>query len=99
MTATGQRREIVIEYQRIQMIRKRAATYFQLCIDCRKRSDFVSVQQASEIFVTTIDDLLHFAEVNGCHSQTGIPGTTLLCLDTLLAAIKRQKDLKLTSEE
>ena len=87
MMAEAQR-EIVVEFERIQLIRKRAKTYFQLCIDCGSQVDFVPICQAAEIFGLDTDALLRFVRINRCHFQFGESSNALLCLNTFITAIK-----------
>ena len=89
MTAEVQR-EIVIEFERVQLIRKRAKTYLQLCTGCRCKVDFIPICQAAELFGASTDDLLRFVNVSRCHYLSGVSGTILLCLDTLIAAMKTE---------
>jgi hypothetical protein len=89
MTAEVQR-EIVIEFERVQLIRKRAKTYLRLCAGCRCKVDFIPICQAAELFGASTDDLLRFVNVSRCHSLSGVSGTILLCLDTLIAAMKTE---------
>ena len=98
MTAQAQR-EIVIEFERVQLIRKRAKTYFQLCTECGYHVDFVPICQAAEIFDVDTDTLLRFVRVNRCHFQCGGAAMALLCLNTFIAAIKNRPKLLNTSEE
>ena len=97
MTAEVER-EIVIEIERIQIIRKRAKTYLQLCSDCRCKVDFIPICQAAELFGTTTDDLFRFVNHGRCHYLTGVSGTILLCLDTFLSAIKQRPKLLSSTE-
>ena len=98
MTADPQR-EIVIEFERIQLIRKRAMTYFQLCAECGHHVDFVPICQAAEIFGLDTEKLLRFVRINRCHFQCGESARALLCLNTFIAAIKNRPKLLNTSEE
>ena len=93
------RREIVIEFERIQLIRKRAKTYFQLCADCGQHVDFVPICQAAEIFGLDTDTLLRFIRINRCHFQSGEAAKALLCLNTFIAAIKNRPKLLNTASE
>jgi hypothetical protein len=79
-------REIVIEYEKIQLIRKRAKTEFSHCEPCGKHSDFVPLEAAAELFETHSDDLVAFIRSNNCHHRPA--ATTMLCINSLLATIK-----------
>jgi hypothetical protein len=83
---THSQREIVIEYERIQLIRKKAKTEFTHCDTCGRDSDFVAVDAAAELFEIHIDDLLAFINGNNCHHHARVK--TLVCINSLLATIK-----------
>ena len=81
-------REIVIEYERIQLIRKRAITERAHCHDCGHEADFVTLPDAADIFGTTETDLFHFLQINNCHYRVSNETKTQLCLVSLLACMK-----------
>lgn len=83
-------REVVIEYERIQLIRKRAKTDLADCPGCGRSSDHVRLETAVELFETTADGLREFVEKNNCHHHAATTGT-LLCLDSLLAVMKNRR--------
>lgn len=84
---TPQRREIVIEYERIQLIRKRAKTESELCPRCNAIADFVRVADAASLFEIKVDDIISFANRNGCHYRyTG--DQIRLCLPSLLKCFR-----------
>jgi hypothetical protein len=76
----------VIEYERIQLIRKKAKTEFSHCESCGAQSDFVPLDAAAELFETHTDDLLAFIRGNNCHHTAS--ATTMLCINSLLATMK-----------
>lgn len=83
-------REVVIEYERIQIIRKRAKTDLAACSGCGRSSDHIRLEAAVELFETTAEGLCDFVESNRCHHQLAATGT-LLCLDSLLAVMRTRR--------
>lgn len=83
---TQRQREIVIEYERIQLIRKKAKTELTHCERCGGESDFVAIDAAAELFEIHIDDLFAFIIGNDCHHHAA--AKTLVCINSLLATIK-----------
>ncbi|MFN0138695.1 MAG: hypothetical protein ACKVQW_01240 [Pyrinomonadaceae bacterium] len=83
---THSQREIVIEYERIQLIRKKAKTEFTHCDECGGEADFVAIDSAAELFEIHIDDLSAFINGNNCHHHTA--AKMLVCINSLLATIK-----------
>ena len=85
MNENGKRiREIVIEIERIRLVRKRAKTTLQLCNECETPSDFVGLAEAGRLFEIGNDDLMNFIEKNGCHFMKNGSNDTQICLTALL---------------
>ena len=80
----------MIEYERIQIIRKRAETDLADCPGCGRFSDHIRLETAVELFETTAEGLFDFVEINRCHHQPTATGT-LLCLDSLLAVMRTRR--------
>ncbi len=83
-------REIVIEFERVQLITKKAKTRVVLCTECGSETDFVSLRDAAELFDTEIDLLTSFIAANGCHFRTDSVGSPFVCIHSLLDAMRRQ---------
>lgn len=83
MTAKKQR-EIVIEFEKVQTIRKRAKTDLVACPGCLTESDAVSLNEAAELFETNRDELLRFIEQNNCHYHVNFEDKVYLCVPSLL---------------
>lgn len=79
-------REIVVEYERIQLIRKKARTELRYCTDCGQHADFVIAERASQLFEISTDDLYQFVRQNNCHSNANGE----ICLTSLLATFNRR---------
>lgn len=93
-------REIVIEYERIQLIRKKARTELMHCEACGRDADFVAPETAAKLFEIHIDDLLAFISGNNCHHRAA--GKTLVCVNSLLATIRTRsldQQLKLPGDK
>jgi hypothetical protein len=80
MTVQKQR-EIVIEFEKVQMIRKRAKTAFAFCAKCGGDADFVGLGAATILFETRNGDLATFISSNGVHTHEDIG----ICIPSLLA--------------
>ena len=77
----------MIEFETVQMIRKRAKTEFVFCLGCGADSDFVSHVEAAELFETSSGQLYQFIKENDCHHDVSWNGTTYLCIASLLAVM------------
>jgi hypothetical protein len=87
--STQQQREVVIEIERIQVIRKRAKTRLLECVKCRGTVDFVPLDEAAELFEIDLADLLGFIQRNDCHYRTANTETIYLCVNSLLDRMKQ----------
>lgn len=84
MRARHKEREIVIEFEKVQMIRKRAKTIYTYCRRCGGEKDFVGVRTAAGLFGITIDELSAFASAYAVHiAAVGTDGRGI-CVASLL---------------
>lgn len=84
-----QQREVVIEIERVQLVRKRTKTMLLRCIQCCETVDFVSLNEAADLFEIAAADLIGFIERNDCHFQTANTDTIFLCVTSLLDRMKQ----------
>ena len=89
-----QQREIVIEFERVQLIRKRARTRLASCDRCGIVSDVVSLIEAAELFETDHENLLQFIRQNDCHFHVGDHSKIYLCVVSLLDTMKRKNNIR-----
>lgn len=89
MKTSGQR-EIVVEIERVQLIRKRTKTKLLFCARCRKETDFISVSEAAALFITDTDRIFHFISVNECHVQIQADGCACICLTAFLDTVRKK---------
>jgi hypothetical protein len=82
------KREIVIEIERIRVIRKRAKTELVFCGKCGKIVDFVSLVDVSALFMTETHKIFKFLTDNGCHFYEEINGDIYICLIELLETMR-----------
>lgn len=90
MVTSGQR-EIVIEFEKVQTIRKRAKTMLISCSGCQGDADAVSLADAAELFETSRHELVRFIEQNNCHYHIHLDDRIYLCVPSLLASMERHK--------
>lgn len=85
------KREIVIEFEKVQMIRKRARTTYTYCRGCGDATDFVGVRAAAGLFGITIDELSAFASANAVHiAAVGDDGRGI-CVASLLEVMQSKQ--------
>lgn len=86
-------RELIIEFERVQLVRKKAKTHLIFCRSCGREVDFVSLREASSLFGTQAENLLQFIKINNSHFETGANGEIYVCLISFLTAMKAKTKL------
>ena len=86
-------RELIIEFERVQLVRKKAKTHLIFCRSCGREVDFVSLREASSLFGTPAENLLQFIRINNSHFETGANGEIYVCLISFLTAMKAKTNL------
>ena len=84
-------REIVIEYERIQLIRKRAKTSIRTCQGCKGETDVVRLSVAAELFEISEDELKHFIDQNAVHFE---PNDETVCVVSMLNILHKKQNMK-----
>ncbi len=86
-------RELIIEFERVQLVRKKAKTHLIFCRDCGREVDFISLREASSLFTTQAEKLLQFVKINHTHFESGAGGEIFICLISFLACMKQKTNL------
>jgi hypothetical protein len=81
-------RQLIIEFERVQFVRKKAKTHLLFCRHCGREVDFVSLREASSLFTTPTENLLQFIKINHSHFETDADGEIYVCLISFLACLK-----------
>ena len=84
--ATRRQREIVIEFEKVQLIRKRAMTTLEYCERCNAEADFVGIRLAADLFGITAKDLTQFVVNSAVHYGNEQFGPAI-CITSLLAIL------------
>jgi hypothetical protein len=86
-------REIIIEFERVQMIRRKAKTHLLNCRMCRRETDFLSLLEAAQLFSAETEQLFQFIKAHGCHFEIEADGEIFICLVSLLAKMKAKTNI------
>lgn len=86
----ARQREIVLEIERVRVVRRRMKTSLLSCRGCAKSTDFVELAQAAKLFGITNEELYDFISTNRCHFNVGCGGDIFVCVTDLLAAMSRR---------
>lgn len=84
----------MIEFEKVQTIRKRAKTMLFSCQGCERETDAVSLAEAVELFETEQEDLFHFIRTNKCHFQVASDGNIYLCVTSLIGKMTQQVQIR-----
>jgi len=87
------KREIVIEFERVQMVRKKARTHLIFCRRCGREVDFISLREAAALFTTPVENLLKFIRVSNSHFEMPVDDEIYICLVSFLTAMKAKTNL------
>ena len=85
-------REIVIEFEKVQMIRKRARTILSHCRGCGGEKDFVGVRAAAGLFGITAHELSSFVASNAVHLSQVDEYDSGLCVASLLDCLQQKQN-------
>ena len=77
----GKAREIVIEFEKLQLVRKRAMTEVRFCERCQAQADFIALPTAANLFEIEAERLFPFV-----HSDAG--ADPLICLNALVKVLR-----------
>ena len=86
-------RELIIEFERVQLVRKKAKTQLVFCRNCGREVDFISLREASSLFSTPAENLLQFVRISQSHFESGANGEIYICLVSFLTAMKAKTNI------
>ena len=78
----------MIEFEKVQMIRKRAKTALAFCTKCGSEADFVGLSAAARLFDTPNGDLAMFIDAHAVHTDEEIG----ICIPSLLAVMHSKQN-------
>lgn len=83
-------REIVIEVERIQLVRRCSKSSVLFCERCAAESDFLPAARAALLFGTNLPDLFLFIREHDSHFTGGDGAEFLICINSLVARMNAQ---------
>ena len=90
------RREVVVEYERREIVRRKARTIYAYCSGCGTLSDLIGIAAAAELFQITVEQLLAFAADKKCHIAAAADGAGTICLNDLTSQLKAERSNRFT---
>ena len=81
-------RELVVEVEHVETIRRRARTGLGFCAECGKQVELLSLEDAARLFDAHAADLMNFIKVNRCHFHRSPDRDVYICLAGFLAALR-----------
>jgi hypothetical protein len=80
--------EVVVEIERVQLIRKRIKTHSMCCEECGRQMEFISICEAADLFSTDADRIFHFITHGPCHFRSDGRGNVDICLVGFLETMR-----------
>ena len=77
-------RQLVIEVERTQTVRRRIATFPGYCPECRTIADLVDIKKLSQLFEISQSDAVFQLRARRIHLQPLSDGKIAACVDSLL---------------
>ncbi len=87
-------KSLVLEIERIQLIRKKCKAKEMFCRQCDEIEDFVKLDDVTDLFSTTKSKLFEFIQTRSIHYLENSSGEILLCINSFLSCIHTNKKLK-----
>lgn len=84
--------EIVIEIERIQLIRKRAKSWRMFCPSCAAQVNFIRLVEIAKLFNRPLADFYPLIQTGGKHYATDQAGEIFICLELLSAFVNGTND-------
>ena len=88
--AESKTRNIILEIERVQLIRKRCQSQPRFCSDCLTDSDFITAKEAALLFGTYPENLIQFIEANSGHYTKDADGAIFICVNSFLACVNSE---------
>jgi hypothetical protein len=86
-------REVVLEIERVKLIRKRMKTSLRFCKSCGRSTDFIQLVKAAGFFEVTPAEIFDFICMNHSHFLLGNEDEIYICLADLLAAMNKRMNI------
>ncbi|MBK6722653.1 MAG: hypothetical protein IPO41_07665 [Acidobacteria bacterium] len=87
-------REIVIEFEKVSTIRKRAKTRLVHCDGCGADSDVVTLAEAAVLFETEYEELFYFIRQTKCHFYVSNDANIYLCVPSLIERMTQRVEIR-----
>ena len=84
----------MIEFEKVQTIRKRLRTRLAMCKRCAEMSDVVPLIEAAELFETDYHGLFSFVRQYDCHYQITNEDGIFLCVTSLIERMKGASEFR-----
>lgn len=91
----AKQREIVIELEKVKLVRKRAKVSLQNCSGCGRESDFIGLTAAAILFEITEDAIRSFLNTNSVHYFQPSECDKHICVESMLRVLQQQQTARL----
>lgn len=87
-------KNLILEIERIQLIRKKCKADELFCSNCGEVKDFVALYDITSLFETHTEKLLGFIKTNSIHYTETQSSEILVCVNSFLNCIQSHKQLR-----
>jgi hypothetical protein len=88
----GSSKIVVLEIERVQLVRRKCRAHSGFCEKCERQSDFLSLIEAARLFDINSARLFRFIQANGSHYKFDAKGDIFLCVSSLFACVNAKTD-------
>jgi hypothetical protein len=92
---------VVLEIERVQLVRRKCRAHSGLCEKCKREADFLLLMEAARLFDINSARLFRFIQSNDSHYKIDEKGNIFLCVSSLFACVNAKANgskLRLMSE-
>jgi hypothetical protein len=78
---------VVLEIERVQLVRRKCRAHSRFCEKCENEVDFIPLMEAARLFDLNSDRLFRFVQSNKSHYKSDEKGDIFLCVNSLFACV------------
>ncbi len=83
----GSSKIVVLEIERMQLVRRKCRAHPGFCGKCKGEADFIPLTEAASLFEINSARLFRFVQTNDSHYTNDLSGDIFLCVRSFLACV------------
>lgn len=85
-------RIVVLEIERVQLVRRKCRAHTGFCEKCERKADFLSLTGAARLFDINAARLFRFIQANNSHYKFDARGKIFICVRSLFTCVNAKTD-------